>query len=106
MNKVDIKEAYKKLNTAEKMAISTLHNILDDIKQNPERYTDPVQLIEDIEHTLQGLWRFQRDANFHTHWIDIKGCTCPRTDNMDRIGYGRVTDNDCPWHGGNNDPHS
>ena len=55
MSKVDIKEAYKKLNTAEKMTISTLHNILDDIKQNPERYTDPVQLIGDIEHTLQGL---------------------------------------------------
>lgn len=106
MSKVDIKEAYKKLNTAEKMTVSTLHIILDDIKQNPKRYTDPVQLIEDIEHTLQGLWRFPRDVNYHTHWCDIKGCRCGSVDNLERLGFGRIVNMRCPWHGGNNDPRS
>lgn len=102
MNNVNIKESYKKLNTAEKMAISTLHNILDDIKQNPKRYTDPVQLIEDIEHTLQGLWRFPRDVNYHTHFLEIKGCKCGSIDNLERLGFGRIVASNCPWHGNKN----
>lgn len=98
--RVNIKEAYKNLNTAEKMAISTLHNIFDDIKENPNRYDNPVQLIEDIEFTLQGLWRFPRDVNYHTHWLDIKGCTCPKMDNNDPMYYGagKIIVSDCPWH--------
>lgn len=81
------------------------HKTLAQIKDNALVYkqagANPVQMIEDIEFILQMLWGFSLDANFHTHWIDIRGCTCPRMDNMERIGFGRVISSDCPWHGNN-----
>lgn len=97
-SKVNIKEAYKALNTQERMTITVLHQMLDDIKQHPERYEKPVQLIEDIEYSLQGLWKFPRDSSYHTHWLEIKGCTCPRLDNQDYLGFGKIRVSDCPWH--------
>lgn len=104
--KIDFKAAYAAMNTAERMTVSVLHQLLADIKQNPERYVDtekglsPVQLIEDIEHTLQGIWKFPRDAKYHTHWLEIKGCTCPKMDNKDPFYYGngKLIVSDCPWH--------
>lgn len=108
--KVDIKASYAKMNTAERMAVVVLHQILDEVKNNPERYVDPekglspVQLIEDMEYTLQGLWKFPRDSNYHTHWMEIKGCTCPKMDNKDPLyfGQGKIRVSDCPWHWRNN----
>lgn len=100
MSKIDIKAAYAAMTTAEKMTVSVLHAQMLDIKTNPERYSDPVQLIEDIEFTLQGIWKFPRDAKYHTHWLEIKGCTCPKMDNKDPFYYGngKITISDCPWH--------
>lgn len=98
MSKVDIKAAYAALNTAERMTISVLHQMLDDIKKFPERYKDAVQLIEDIEYSLQGIWKFERNASYHTHWIEIKGCTCPKMDNADHWPTGRIVVSDCPYH--------
>ena len=102
MSKVDMKKAYAVLSTAERMTISVLHAQLQDIKTYPERFTsagvDPVQLIEDIEFTLQGIWKFPRDVNYHTHWLEIKGCTCPPMDNADHWPTGRITVSDCPYH--------
>lgn len=100
MSKVDIKAAYAALNTQERMLISSIHILLDDIKNNPERYNDPVQLIEDLEYSLQGIWKFPRDSRFHLHWLEIKDCSCPKLDNKDQMYYGRgkLTTSDCPWH--------
>jgi len=99
MSRVNIKEAYAKLNAQEKETISSIHKVLADIKDFPERYENPVQLIEDLEFSLQGLWKFPRDANYHTHFLEIKDCTCGRLDNLDRLGYGRVINGGCIWHG-------
>ncbi len=100
MSRVNIKEAYAKLNAQEKEAISSIHKVLADIKDFPERYENPVQLIEDLEYALQGLWKFPRDARYHTHWMEIKNCTCPKMDNRDPMYYGggKITVSDCPWH--------
>ena len=100
MSKVDVKAAYAALNTQVRMLISSIHILLDDIKNTPERYNDPVQLIEDLEYSLQGIWKFPRDANYHTHWLEIKACSCPKLDNKDPFYYGRgkITVSDCPWH--------
>lgn len=88
------------MNDENHRAISELHSNLADIKHYPENYDDPVQLIEDIEFTLQGLWKFPRDVTFHSHWFEIKGCTCPQMDNLDPKfrGRGKITAGDCPWH--------
>ncbi len=99
MSNVNIKEAFEKLNKKELETIRCIHGMLDDIKINPERYENPVQLIEDLEFSLQCLWKFPRDANYHTHFLDIRGCTCGRLDNLDRLGYGRVINGGCIWHG-------
>lgn len=100
MPKVDVKAAYEKLNTQERMLIASIHILLDNVKDNPERYEDPVQLIEDLEFALQGLWKFPRDASYHTHWLEIKGCRCPKMDNKDPMYYGggKITVSDCEWH--------
>ena len=99
MSRVNVKEAFEKLNKKELETIRSIHGMLDDIKVNPERYENPVQLIEDLEFSLQGLWKFPRDANYHTHFLEIKDCKCPRLDNLERRGYGRITNMACPWHG-------
>ncbi len=99
MSRVNIKEAYAKLNAQEKEAISSIHKVLADIKDFPERYENPVQLIEDLEYSLQGLWKFPRDFSYHTHFLEIKDCKCPRLDNFERRGYGRITNMACHWHG-------
>lgn len=100
MSNVNIKEAFEKLNKKELETIRCIHGMLDDIKINPERYENPVQLIEDLEYALQGLWKFPRDSNYHSHWLEIKGCTCPKMDNRDPMYYGggKITVSDCPWH--------
>jgi hypothetical protein len=99
MSRVNVKEAFEKLNKKELETIRGIHGMLDDIKINPERYENPVQLIEDLEYALQGLWKFPRDSRFHLHWLEIKACSCGRLDNLDRLGYGRVINGGCPWHG-------
>lgn len=80
-------------------AIRQLNLKLGDVKSYPEMYENPVQLIEDTEYQLQDLWNFDRDRDKHSHWYLISGCTCPKMDNKDRHGYGRVINKDCPWHG-------
>ncbi len=57
------------------------------------------QMVEDIEFTLQELWGFPRDANFHRPW-DVPKCLCPKLDNEDRLGTPyRITVQNCPIHG-------
>lgn len=96
------KDLIKRQNlSAEDVAtLEKLHKELDDVVNNPYNYTNPVALIEDIEFQMQRLWKFGENRDMHTHWLRIKGCTCPRLDNMERRGTPyRVLMGDCPWHG-------
>lgn len=88
------------MTVAEREAVVSIHKMMREACENPDRHLDPVQFIEDCEFTLQGLWKFTRDANFHTWWLRTKGCTCPRMDNTDPMffGAGKITVSDCPWH--------
>lgn len=91
----------KKLAVEDVAALEFLHKELDDVVHNPHNYTDPVALIEDIEFQMQRLWKFEENRDMHTHWLRIKGCTCPEYDNMERRGTPyRVLTASCPWHGG------
>lgn len=93
-----LNERWEAMAEEEREAVLAIHSVLRTVKMKPELYADPVQLIEDMEFTLQGLWKFDRSVNHHTHWIHIKGCTCPKMDNRDHWGTGRITISDCPWH--------
>lgn len=54
----------------------------------------------DIELAMQSAWGFDRDPNYHTHWLNIHGCQCPKMDNLDPMYYGRgqIISGDCPIH--------
>ena len=93
-------QRWELMTVAEREAVVSIHKMMREACENPDRHLDPVQFIEDCEFTLQGLWKFTRDANFHTWWLRTKGCTCPRMDNTDPMffGSGKITVSDCPWH--------
>lgn len=84
--------------TVEKL--EALHRALEDVIESPSSYEDAVFEIEQLEFKMQELWGFTQDRNYHAHWLRIKGCTCPKLDNKDRLGTPyRVLSKDCPWHG-------
>jgi|SRR5947207_2576357 len=91
-------DRWENMTEVEQNFVRATHAVLAEIKSKPENYDYPVQTIEDMEFALQGIWRFDRSVNHHTHWIDIKGCTCPKMDNRDHWGTGRITISDCKWH--------
>lgn len=101
-----LNDRWEAMSEDERQAVLAIHAVLRAVKANPELYANPVQFIEDMEFTLQGLWKFDRSVNHHTHWIDIKGCSCPKTDNRDHWGTGRVISRDCKWHWKEPEPYT
>uniref|UniRef100_A0AAU6VY48 Uncharacterized protein n=2 Tax=unclassified bacterial viruses TaxID=12333 RepID=A0AAU6VY48_9VIRU len=68
--------------------------------KHPEAFKDIEKTVSDIEFRLQRQWKFGEDARFHRYQEYIVGCTCPRFDNRELIGYSadRYRVSDCPWH--------
>lgn len=89
------------------VAIETVHNRLTQILNRPTYYGEPeeiVKIVEGIEYTLQLLWGFPLDRNFHKWWNRIKDCKCPMMDNDDMFGSEyRIYNSDCPYHGAKNE---
>ena len=59
--------------------------------------------VTELEFELQRLWGFPQDKEFHKYWLNIGSCSCPKMDNMDRLGYGRIINLGCPVHGTSQD---
>lgn len=73
---------------------------LDALLSRPEDFENPVLKIENIEFRLQELWKFGKDKDKHSYWMQVEDCTCPIEDNLDRFGTGyRVYSQSCKWHG-------
>lgn len=54
-----------------------------------------------LEYVLQFLWGFELTDKMHRYDYRIKGCTCPKMDNDDRVGTDqRVVRGGCPIHNG------
>ena len=51
-----------------------------------------------LEFKLQKNWNFPQDELKHTWWNRFKGCTCPIIDNIERFGYEKIINCDCPLH--------
>jgi len=82
----------------EKQLLET-HKKLYEIKQNPEEYSDVLELVTDLEYSLQELWGFKKDKKYHIHQFEIKTCTCPWMDNLERAGSGMfIYNQQCPIH--------
>jgi len=63
---------------------------------NSLKYYD--SLYTGIEFTLQYLWGFPHDKNYHRFW-DRPRCKCPGMDNSDRYPTGYyVINHSCPLH--------
>lgn len=84
-------------------ALVVLHELLDDIKTNPDEYGAPLQVLEVVkcmEYTMQSLWRFPLSSKHHIHQFYLEGCTCGTMDNRERAGSGYFVYNEqCPFHG-------
>lgn len=87
------------LSEGDVFVIKALHKKLNIVSSDPDSYHDPVNVITSIETVLQVMWGFPTDNNYHSYWTSIKGCLCPKLDNLDCRGTGRRYYNmECPWH--------
>ena len=55
--------------------------------------------VTDLEFELQRLWNFPQGKEFHKYWLSVGHCSCPPLDNLERLGYGRIINLNCPIHG-------
>lgn len=95
-----LQQRINEMTEVEHAALTALHRLMDEIVDNPrlDKYDTNV-FIEDIEFTMQGLWGFTRDRDFHIHWLRRAGCTCPKMDNHDLMGAPyRIITEGCPHH--------
>jgi len=61
------------------------------------------KIFEDLEYTQQELWGFGKDSKFH-RWFEVPKCSCPKLDNLDRIGHkDNVINLSCVIHGDENE---
>ena len=72
------------------------HKSCSDVKRSLKFYMEEVRK---CEFKMQELWGLKADENYHTYWMMPKQCTCPKMDNLDRLGFGRIISEDCPLHG-------
>lgn len=87
--------------------LSRLHSLAEKTKSTDPENTPRrerqflVGKLEVIENFMQDSWNFKRDSSRHTHWLYMKGCTCPKLDNNDPlVNKGcRIINKGCPWHG-------
>jgi len=78
------------------------------IFQAMERTDDATELrsfakmFENLEYLQQELWKFEKNKNFH-RWFEVPKCSCPKLDNLDRIGHDyNLIDLSCIIHGDKN----
>jgi hypothetical protein len=63
---------------------------------------EAVEVITVSEYTLQRLWRFPENSDFHTWWLRLAKHRCPVMDNEERIGTPyKVIVCSCPYYGNN-----
>ena len=80
--------------------INDLHKGAEHVINNPEKYDNPLLTLENIEYSLQKLWGFPLDKNYHHYSFKLKDCTCPKDDNMLMLGSGMFYKRtDCKYHG-------
>ena len=68
-------------------------------REYKKRLKEWMDQLEEWEYQLQVVWGVKKDSKYHTYWLAPKACTCPKMDNADHLGYGRIIAGDCPLHG-------
>lgn len=101
MNKKLAKE--RNIDSDTQFAIENLQQRISQYCKRPELYfsspVEAVKVIESYEFVLQTLWGFKPDPSYHTYWYNLSGCTCPKFDNKELMGYHlSYLNGDCPFH--------
>lgn len=88
------------LNETQRLELDVTYELLIDALKNPENYANVEKTVTELEFRLQRQWKFPEDSKFHRYQTQIRGCTCPKLDNADLVGYSaaRYRVSDCPWH--------
>lgn len=88
------------LTAEERVALDETYELLFDALNNPENYANVEKTVTELEFRLQEQWYFDQNPKFHRYQTHIKGCTCPKLDNAELVGYSadRYRVSDCPWH--------
>lgn len=93
----------QEITTKGEASIVALHGIMDDVTENHEEYgnqKEVLAIVQSLEYTMQALWKFDRDKNYHRYTWNLRDCTCPRMDNIERIGtLLKIVSVNCPFHG-------
>jgi t-SNARE complex subunit (syntaxin) len=93
LTETDVEEL-KKLHI-EKLNLYDLINSTNDKKLLKQYVAD----IEQIEFSLQKVWKFEQNRNYH-EWYYVPRCKCPKSDNAEIKGYDRrIINSKCPLHG-------
>ena len=68
--------------------------------KNKALITSYKKIWTELNEELQDIWGISRDYEMHKFW-QISGCTCPKTDNEERYGWGKghIINSNCPIHG-------
>lgn len=66
---------------------------------NKDLYKAYAALIEQFEFALQRTRGWPENKDKHAYWNSPKACTCPKIDNAEMQGFGRILSADCPLHG-------
>lgn len=117
---VDFRELYRKQSWIERAdvlycraemfeALATVDALTDSIKLRKKKHQScaeekkllkkALDHLQERESELQKAWGLEADPKCHTYWMFPKECRCPKLDNMDQLGYGRIISEDCPLHG-------
>lgn len=93
------------LTNGEMQAIIDCHTrrivIFDLMKKTDDReeLRDFADEIEQLEYEMQAYWHFPRDRDYHTWWLVVPKCNCPKMDNRDPMYFGRrIIVGSCPVH--------
>jgi hypothetical protein len=80
-----------------------LYEELEYLLENAHTFTNKHEvpkLVRDIEFKLQSNWNFQQDETKHKYTFLIKGCICPKLDNLELFGQdSKYINTTCPYHG-------
>lgn len=95
----------QKVSEDNQLKLCEYYDLLDDTILKANKSDDikfikiQASMVEAIEFELQRLWNFDIDKKYHRYWLDFEVCKCPRMDNLERLGYGRIINQKCPLHG-------
>lgn len=104
--KIDYEESYFELPFENQKQLTNLRQQVTklckqtrDEELSKERKKQIGKRIQQLQYQMQQAWGFDKKRQFHSYWLHLKGCTCPKVDNWQMYGHSYILDENCPYHG-------